>query len=57
MPRPALIGLVLTIGCVAATEALAWSSDHPAGKIAGGYNKEWPEGTVELINSADRVGG
>ncbi len=57
MPRPVLFALVLMLCNVAASEAPAMGSDHPAGKIAAGYNKAWPEGTIDLVNSLDRVGG
>ena len=57
MRRVILFALALSLFSVTASEVLAVGGDHPAGKIAQDYNKEWPTGLPDLINSGDRVWG
>ncbi len=57
MRRAILFTVALAAFGGTAPEVLALGSDHPAGKIAPDYKKDWPAGLTDLINSVDRVGG
>ena len=57
MRRIILFALILSLFSVTASEVLALGGNHAAGKIAQEYNKEWPTGLPDLINTGDRVSG
>ena len=52
-----LFALIFSLFSVTASEVLALGGNHAAGKIAQEYNKEWPTGLPDLINTGDRVSG
>ena len=57
MSRMIYFALVVLLLSVRASETLAFGGDHQPGAIAQDYNKEWPKGLPNLINSGDRVWG
>jgi hypothetical protein len=57
MARIFQFSLALSLSLITASEVLAVAGNHSPGKIAQDYNKEWPKGLPDLINTRDWVWG
>jgi hypothetical protein len=49
--------LLAFLSTSSASPIYALGENHEPGKIRENYNMEWPAGLIEIVNSADRVGG
>lgn len=52
-----VLAILVSLLATPSANLFALGENHEPGKIRENYNKQWPAGLLELVNSADRVGG